>query len=121
MTDVKNELPIAVHIASGGDARIRREGVVIPLSGVSGGSFQVVNATQYRALANMRSTSSLIIIIGHTNPVTLINGSAVLMDMDDFVENVAEGSTIHFAILHPETLQPALAGGDDYLYVSLYG
>ena len=121
MTNLMNELPVAVHLASGGDARLRTGGQVISLSGVQSGSFTVTGATRYRLLCSTRSTGGLIVLVGYTSPVTLANASWVVIDFGQLTDDVPDGTTVHVAVLSPEDLSPTEGGALDALYVSYYG
>ena len=120
MTDVKNELPIAVHLASGGDARIRSGGIVISLEGISSGSFQVTDGTRFRIYPCFRQTSNLVAIISYSNPATLQNAASVCFDLNEFIDDVAEGTTVYISFVDVETFQPVLGDVLDFLYVSFY-
>lgn len=121
MPRVKNDLPIAVHIASGGDARIRRGGTVISLDGVSSGSFQVTGGTGYRVVLNNSTTTGIQLLLGYTSPVTPANASLICQDGSHLADDVPEGATVYFSILDPMELLPMQGGESDYLYVSIYG
>ena len=120
VTDVKNELPIAVHHASGGDARVRCGGTAIALDGISSGSFQVTSGTRYRLYTSLRSTSGMVPVISYSNPATLQNAARLCFDLNEIADDVAEGTTVYFALLDGETFLPANGGALDYLYVSFY-
>jgi hypothetical protein len=121
VTNLQNELPIAVHHASGGDARVRVAGSTISLHNVSSGSFVMTNASRFRIVANLRTMPSIFILVGYTNPVTLANASAVMTDLNTFIDDVPEGATVYFTLLDMMTLSPTPGEANDYLHVSLYG
>lgn len=119
--NLKNELPVAVHIASGGDARVRRGGQVISFNETTAGSFQVSNATHYKLQFSLRSSSGLMLILGYTSPLTLANASAVLEDIDIFEDDVLEDTTVYMMLV-PTDSEMLIAGGAlDRAYVSFYG
>lgn len=120
MISLKNELPVAVHLASGGEARLRTGGQAISLNGISSGSFQVMSGTRFRAKFGMRSVTGLSLLIGYSSPLTLANASTVASDTDDIYDDVPEGTTVYFSIIGPADDTPVLGGEHDYLYVSFY-
>ena len=120
MTNVKNELPIAVHIASGGDARLRSGGASVDLNGETDGSFQVTGATRYKICANLRSNSSTLICVGYQSPVTMANASMLLSDMGSVVDDVPDGTTVYFGLFDVSTMDAAAGGASDTLLVSFY-
>ena len=121
MTNVKNELPIAVHVASGGDARVKTGGTVVELDGITGGSFQVTNGTRYRLLPNLRANSTALILIGYTNPLTMGNASRIATDVVEMVDDVPAGTTVYFVVLNSMDLTPLECSEYDFLYVTYYG
>ena len=121
MTDLRNELPVAVHLASGGDARLRTGGEVISLNGISSASFQMINSTRFRAFFSNRSMGGLVLLIGYTAPVTLANASWMGSDSALFTDDVPEGTTIHISTVNPEDYTSAPGGAFDALHVSFYG
>jgi len=121
MTNLRNELPIAVHVASGGDARVRTGGQVIVLDGISSGSFQVTNGTRFRAFYSVRTTSGQILLLGYTSPVTILNASWIMMDFDNMSDDVPEGSTVYFTTLSSDDLTPMQGGEFDTVHISIYG
>lgn len=121
MTNLQNELPVAVHVASGGDARVRTGGQVVSLNGISSGSFQVLGATKFRALFSTRSTSGMIMLVGYTSPVTLANASWILLDWGQFSDDVPEGTTVHFTAIEADEFTPIQGGESDTMHISYYG
>ena len=121
MTNVKNELPVAVHHASGGSARVRYGGAAVSLNGVSSGSFQVESGTRYRIFMSLRSTTALLVLVGYTNPLSHANSSFVVTDLNEISDDVPEGTTVYYMLASPMTGTPVPGGADDYLYVSYYG
>ena len=121
MTNVKNELPVAVHHKSGGSARTRVGGATVSLEGVSSGSFQLVGGTRYRLCFSVRAASGLLLLVGYTSPVTLANASAVLLDLARYDDDVPDGTTVYFTTISPVDLLPTEAGAGDCVYASFYG
>lgn len=121
MTNLKNELPIAVHMASGGDARVRCGGTTISLDGVSAGSFQVTNGTRYRVFVDTRSTAGLLVLFGYASPVAFANASLFGLDLGEVHDDVPENTTVYFTLINPSDLQPIEGDTLDYLHVSYYG
>ncbi|MHB9035097.1 MAG: hypothetical protein ACYC64_00420 [Armatimonadota bacterium] len=121
MSKVKNELPIAVHHSSGGDARVRTGGQTISLAGVSDGSFQITSGTRYRLVADLRTYSTLMILIGYTSPVTQSNASLVCLDLKEVFDDIAEGTTVYFSAVDVSSLSPTPCTAYDKLHVSFYG
>jgi hypothetical protein len=115
----QNGLPVSIHHASGGDARVRSGGTNIQLTSISSGSFQV-NGTRYKLFANMRMTSEIITLVGYTSPVTVANASAMLLDMQAYQDDVPEGTTVYFTLVNPSTLSPSNGSSGDYIYTSIY-
>lgn len=120
MTNLKNELPVAVHIASGGDARVRTGGQAMPLNNRSAGSFQVMGATRFRVKLNLRTVTGLSLLIGYSSPVDLTNASLVVPDGGECFDDVPEGTTVYFSTIGPMEETPIAGGASDYLYVSFY-
>jgi len=121
VTNVKNELPIAVHVASGGDARVKTGGTVVELDGITGGSFQVTNGTRYRLFPNLRANITALVLVGYSNPLTLENGSRIATDLNETVDDVPAGTTVYFAVLSAMDLSPLECSEYDFLYVTYYG
>lgn len=119
--NLRNELPIAVHVASGGDARVRTGGQVISLGGISSGSFQVSGATGYRGVFSSRGTSGLMLLLGYTSPVTIANASHMAIDFGGFSDDVPDGTTVHFAIVKLEDFTSTQGAASDQVHVSFYG
>jgi hypothetical protein len=121
MTNLRNELPVAVHLASGGDARVRTGGQTFSFNGVSSGSFQMTGATRFRAFFSTRTMSGLLLLLSYTNPVTLLNASWIMRDLTSLSENVPEGATVYFAAVSPDDFTAMQGGEFDTLHVSFYG
>jgi hypothetical protein len=121
MTNLRNELPVAVHVASGGEARVRTGGQVISLDGVSSGSFQVSGATRFKALFNARSTGGLMLLMGYTSPVTPANASIAGVDFSQFCDDVPEGTTVYYSSISLEDLSPSEGAVADRIHISFYG
>jgi len=121
MTNLQNELPVAVHVASGGDARVRAGGQVISLNGISSGSFQVLGATKYRAVLSARSTAGMVMLVGYTSPVTLANASWIVLDWGQINDDVPEGATVYFSTIEVDEFGPQQGGEHDTLHISYYG
>lgn len=121
MTNLRNELPVAVHIASGGDARVRTGGQVISLNEISSGSFQVLGATKYRAEFNTRTTGGMVLLMGYTSPVTLANASWVSLDWGQINDDVPEGTSVYFATVEADEFAALQGGEHDTLHISYYG
>ena len=121
MTNVKNELPIAVHVASGGDARVKTGATVVELDGITGGSFQVTNGTRYRLLPNLRGNTTAVVLVGYSSPLTLGNAARVAVDLNEMVDDVPEGTTVYFVVFSVMDLSPLECGEYDFLYVTYYG
>lgn len=121
MTNLKNELPFAVHLVSGGDARVRTGSQVISLVGASSGSFQVTNATRFRLRLGSWTTGGMMLLVGYSSPVTLANASWWSDDSSEIADDVPEGTTVYFATVNPEDLTPVPGGANDAVHVSCYG
>jgi len=119
MAKLLNGLPLSVHHASGGDARVRTGGAALQLTGISSGSFQV-NGTRYKFYPNMRAANDTMILLGYSSPVTFANASAMVMDMQQYSDDVPEGTTLYFTLISPVTLEPIGATPMDFIYVSFY-
>ena len=120
MTSVKNELPVAVHQASGGGARVRYGGTEVWLAGTSSGSFQVEDGTRYRIFLNFRTSTGMLLLVGYTSPPTMANSSLVGTDLKETIDDVPKGTTVYYVLISPMTGTPITGGADDYLYVSYY-
>ncbi len=121
MANLKNELPIAVHVASGGDARIRTRGESIDLNGISSGSFQMMEDTRYRMQFCARSMGGAAVLVGYTSPVTSATASWIALDMDEITDDVPQGTVVYFSIISPDNMVTAPGGVHDSLFVSYYG
>ena len=121
MTNLRNELPVAVHVASGGEARVRTGGDVISLDGISSGSFQVSGATRFKGIFNPRSTGGMMLLLGYTSPVTFANASLLAVDFGQFYDDVPEGTTVYFSLISGEDLTPVEGDVADRVHISLYG
>ena len=121
MINLKNELPVAVHIASGGDARVRTGGEAVRLSGITSGSFQLMEGTRYRMQFAARSTGGIAVLVGYTSPVTLATASRMAFDMNEVYDDVPQGAVVYFSLVNPDDLTPASGGANDVLFVSYYG
>ncbi|MCE5314507.1 MAG: hypothetical protein ABFD49_08670 [Armatimonadota bacterium] len=121
MTTVKNQLPVAVHQVSGGDARVRTGGLTISLTDINGGSFQVENGTRYRIVADLRTYSTLMLLIGYTCPVTQSNASLVCVDLDEVFDDVEEGTTVYFSVVDTSDLAEVSCTAYDKVHISFYG
>ena len=121
MTNLMNELPVAVHVSSGGAARVRKGGQVIMLDGVSSGSFQVTGGTGYRLAYTIFTTSGLLLLVGYENPLALANASWLALDRDEIHDDVPEGTTVYWKTVNPDTFSPYPGGESDSIHISIYG
>ena len=119
MAKLLNGLPLAVHHASGGDARVRSGGASISCNAVSSGSFQV-NGTKYRLFVNMRDSNDMMVLAGYTSPVTFANASVMVIDTREYVDEVPDGTTVYFTLISPTTFAAANGAAKDYIYTSYY-
>ena len=109
------------------NARVRTGGQTIPLLGISSGSFVVpTGCTRYRLVADLRTYSSLLILIGYTSPVTQANASLAAIDLGtlgeyDVVDDVPEGTTVYFSVVDMSDLTPTACTANDALHISFYG
>lgn len=120
MTNTINALPIAVHLASGGDARVRTGGRVISLNGTSSGSVQLSGATRFRGVFSPRSTAGLMLLIGYTSPLTVENASWLVGDLAQFSDDVPDGTTVYFRGVSSDDLSPMNGGVTDTVHLSFY-
>lgn len=121
MTNVKNELPIAIHHASGGSARVRLSGSTISLEGVSGGSFQVTGGTRYRLFSDIRGSAGAALLVGYSTPLTSTNAFTACGDLGEVCDDVPEGTMVYFQIVSPVDLQPITGAALDLIHFSIYG
>ncbi|NLN77347.1 MAG: hypothetical protein GX141_00295 [Armatimonadetes bacterium] len=121
MFNLKNTLPISVHISSGGAARTRTGGAAISLDGISDGSFQVVAASRYRLSCLPGMLQGNLLLIGYENPIDLSNCSFILDNEIAFEDDVPEGTRVYFAIVDTDGFTPIEGDVSDVLYVSFYG
>lgn len=120
MTKLQNELPVAVHLASGGDARIRTSGQVIAFDGVSSASLQLTGANRFRGVFSARGTGGLMLLVGYSTPLTLATASWVVGDFGEFSDDVPEGTTVYFSVIGGENMSPIEGGPLDTAHVSFY-
>lgn len=121
MIRTMNELPVAVHHESGGDARVRCGGFGISLNNVASGSFQVIGGTRFRLFVNTRTNAGLAIAIGYQNPVTTANTEMLVQDLNSAFDDVPEGTTVYWALVNPLDFVPVPGGQYDYIHVAFYG
>lgn len=120
MTNLKNELPVQVHVGSGGCGRVRSGGTVVSLNGVSSGSFQVTGATGFRGLFNNRTVSGLMLLIGYASPISAQNAVMSVSDLQQIADDVPEGTTVYFATFSADGMIPTAGGMLDTLNLSFY-
>lgn len=119
MTNVKNELPVAVHMASGGDARVRTGGINISLHGVSSASFQV-SGTKYKMCPSLRASGGSFVYVGYESPVGLNNAAFITCDMETTQDEVPNGTTVYVLLVSPMTNEPINGLAQDSVCVSFY-
>ena len=120
MTNLRNELPIAVHLASGGNARLRTGGQAVSLNGISSASVQASGATGVRGVLNARSTGSVLLLVGYSSPVTASNASWVISDLGEFKDDIPTGTTLYLQAVSSDSLSPITCGAHDYVFLSFY-
>ena len=120
MNNLKNRLPVAVHLASGGDARVRVGGVSIPLEGEATASFITTGATRFRLTLNARSVPGVMLLIGYDSPLTLANAPMLCSDMDSVTDDVPEGTTVYIALVNPMDGSAVTGGEEDHAVISFY-
>jgi|GEM_PF-1154903 len=121
MTNLMNELPVAVHVASGGAARVRKGGLTISLNGVSSGSFQVTGGTRYRLSCNLFTVGGLLLLVGYQDPLSLSSAAWLAIDRDKIEDDVPEGTTVYWKAVNPEDFAPYPGGEFDSIHISIYG
>lgn len=121
MTNLRNQLPIAVHVQSGGDARVRTGGQVLSLDGVSAGSIQLTGATRLRGVFSARSTGGVMLLVGYSSPVTLANASWFVSDLAEFSDDAPEGTVVHFQMVSMDDHAPVVGDELDAIHLSFYG
>lgn len=121
MTNLKNELPVSVHVASGGDARVRTGGQTISLDGESSASFQVTGGTRFKMVADLKSSAGMLLYLGYTDPISLQNSSASCADAASLTDDVPEDTTVYLLLVDPMTMLPVDGGAQDWVRVSIYG
>lgn len=122
MTSVRNLLPVAVHVKSGGDARVRMGGSVLSLHDVTSGSFQLTGgATRFRIMLNSRTNQGFMLAVGYVDPINAFNCSLICQDLEEVIDDVPEGTAVYFALIDPSTNQPTTGGENDCVSLSLYG
>lgn len=119
MTNVKNELPVAVHVASGGDARVRTGGTNVSLNGTPTASFQV-SGTKYKLCTSLRASAGSFVFIGYENPINLNNASFITRDMDTIEDVVPDGTTVYVLLVSPMTMEPINGLANDTVCISFY-
>lgn len=113
MNNLKNIMPVAVHIATGGLAH--------SLDGESDGSFQVTGGTRFRLFFSARTISNVLLIIGYKDPISISNAAYILSDLHSMDDDVPEGTTVYYAILDVDDFTPVQGGQDDTIHISFYG
>lgn len=121
MTSLLNELPVAVHLASGGDARVRKGGQRLSLNNFSSASVQISGATRYRGQLNARNNGNMMLLVGYSTPLTMANASMIVSDMQSFTDDVPDGTTVYFEAIDPNEHTPMAGAQDDMIYLSFYG
>jgi hypothetical protein len=121
MTNLMNELPVAVHLASGGDARVRKGGQVIMLEGVSSGSFQVTGGTRYRLAYTIFTAGGLLLLVGYETPLAIENASWRALDREEIHDDVPEGTTVYWKTVSPDNFATYPGGEFDSIHISIYG
>lgn len=121
MIKVMNELPVAVHHKSGGDARVRCGGLSISLNNKSSGSFQVTGGTRCRMSISTRTNAGLFVFFGYQDPASVANAEMLVQDLGAICEDVQEGTTIYWTLVNPGDCSPVPGGQNDYIYVTFYG
>ncbi|MGI6295479.1 MAG: hypothetical protein ACOX3G_05270 [Armatimonadota bacterium] len=120
MENLKNIMPVAVHLASGGSARVRIGGQSVPLEDISDGSFDVEGGTGFRLFFVNASGLIGTMLIGYETPLDLSNASLVTSDMEMLSDDVPAGTTVYFALVDADG-DPVQGGEGDVLHVSIYG
>ncbi len=121
MDNLKNIMPVGVHLASGGDARVRVGGDVLSLEDVSQGSFTIEHGTGYRLFYFNRSGNIGLLALGYESPLDASNASLLAGETQIISDDVAQGTTVYFALLDTDGLDLVQGGENDTLHVSFYG
>ena len=123
MTNLKNELPVAVHQVSGGDARVKVDRKLISLSGISTGSFVVENATRYSIYCRTRGKTGTALVVGYTSHPDIYNCVSVIgedMIFYTFTDDVPSGTVVYFTLIHGMTLAEVTGTANDNFSVTFY-
>ena len=120
MTDMRNKLPVGIHLDSGGCARKRSGAVTIALNGQTSGSFNTGNASMVRIQPWLRSSSDIAVLVSYTGSVNLTRFERALGAGDAVLDSVPANSAVYWGCFN--TTVPALQAGDehDYLLVTFY-
>lgn len=121
MAKLRNELPVAVHVASGGDARVRTGGQVVSFNGVSAASVQMDGATRIRGVFSARSSVGVILLVGYSGPLTSANASFFVTDLEEFSDDVPDGTTVYFRTVSSDDMSPVNGDTLDVVHLSFYG
>lgn len=116
---MKNELPVAVHVASGGDARLRIGGINVSLEGSPTASFQV-SGTRYKLCPSLRTSAGLFLFVGYESPISLNNAAFITCDMETVGDDVPDGTTVYVLLVSPMTMEPVNGMSQDTICVSFY-
>ncbi|HOP78975.1 MAG TPA: hypothetical protein PLZ21_00240 [Armatimonadota bacterium] len=120
MASYKNKLPVAVDVVFGGEASPRTSGMVVSMEDKSTGSINLGSARRFRLLANLRSWTNKMVLIGYSASVTPASAEYVLTSLGEIRETVPPNTTIYWALYDTSTFLPIIAGATDYLAVTCY-
>ena len=120
MTDMRNKLPVGIHLDSGGCARKRSGSMTIDMGGYETGSFSVGEATAIRIQGWYRGTGDLAVLLSYTGAASLEQADFALLDGEFVTDSLPAGTTVYWACYNSSTPTPQEALANDLLLVTLY-
>lgn len=120
MDALKNQLPVAVHQVGGGDARVRTGNLVIPLEGMSNGSFSTGTATKIRIFANLRTSGDAVVVLSYTPDPSFANAEFVFDNVQSYTESITGPLNVYWKLLDTALGVDRIGGPTDFLYVTFY-
>ena len=121
MTDMRNKLPVGIHLDSGGCARKRMAYMTIDMGGCETGSFSTGEATGIRIQGWYRGTGDLSVLFSYAGSANLQRVEFALLDGDFFTDSLPAGTTVYWACYNGSIPTPQEAQTNDLLLVTLYG
>ena len=120
MTEMRNKLPVGIHLDSGGCARQRSGGTTIDMDAQTSGSFQAGSATRIRIQGCYRGSGDIVVLIRYGAAASPETADFVLRDGCDLMDSIPPGTTVYWVVCSATMMiaQEAISG--DRLYVTFY-